>query len=45
MLRLCILASLLYTVTAVDRSKFRTCQDASFCRRHRDKTSEPEVRI
>lgn len=45
MLRLCILASLLYTVTAVDRSKFRTCQDASFCRRHRDKTSEPEFRV
>jgi Glycosyl hydrolases family 31/Galactose mutarotase-like len=30
---------------AVDRSKFRTCNDAGFCKRHRSKAAEPEVRI
>lgn len=34
----------LASVSAVDRSKFRVCQDASFCRRHREVDSEPEVR-
>jgi len=31
------------SVGAVDRSKFRTCNDAGFCRRHRNQASEPEV--
>lgn len=40
-----LLAALLAcSADAVDRSKFRTCKDASFCRRHRDVVSEPAVR-
>jgi hypothetical protein len=31
-------------VNAVDRSKFRTCEQAAFCNRHRGKAAEPEVR-
>ena len=30
---------------AVDRSKFRKCSDAGFCKRHRGKASEPELRL
>jgi len=37
------LVSLFVFVSAVDRSKFRTCNDAGFCRRHRNQASEPEV--
>ena len=39
-----VAALLACTTDAVDRSKFRTCKDASFCRRHRDVVSEPAVR-
>jgi len=35
--------ALLPGALAVDRSKFRTCSDAGFCRRHRGKAAEPEV--
>jgi len=41
--RLLVAAALLALVAGVDRSKFRTCNDAAFCRRHRSKTAEPEV--
>jgi hypothetical protein len=34
----------LTAVHAVDRSKFRTCETAAFCNRHRSKAAEPEVR-
>ena len=34
----------LTAVHAVDRSKFRTCETAAFCNRHRTKAAEPEVR-
>ena len=45
-LRVLALAALLACgAEAVDRSKFRTCQDAGFCRRHRSKTAEPEFRV
>ncbi len=39
------LVALLGSAGAVDRSKFRTCNDAGFCKRHRGKTAEPEMRI
>lgn len=45
MIRAAVLLAALTAATAVDRSKFRTCNDASFCRRHRSKTSEPEFRV
>lgn len=32
-------------VLAVDRSKFRTCDSAGFCKRHRGKTSEPALKL
>jgi len=32
-------------VAAVDRSKFRTCHDASFCRRHRNVDITSTVRV
>ena len=35
--------SIFYLVSAVDRTKFRTCNDAGFCRRHRNQATEPEV--
>ena len=35
--------SIFYLVSAVDRTKFRTCNDAGFCRRHRNQETEPEV--
>lgn len=42
----CLLASFSCSAFAVDRSKFRTCQKASFCRRHRDKESpKPTFRL
>ena len=44
LLVLCALA-LLSAVSAVDRSKFRTCETAAFCRSHRGKSAEPELRI
>jgi hypothetical protein len=37
-------AACLLAADAVDRSKFRTCHDAGFCRRHRETKEEPEVR-
>lgn len=42
---LLLLAACLSATEAVDRSKFRTCEMSSFCRSHRGKASEPEVRI
>ena len=42
-MRLLAALALLAGALAVDRSKFRTCNDAGFCRRHRGKTAEPEV--
>jgi hypothetical protein len=42
-LRLAALAAALAAVAAVDRSKFRTCDQAGFCRRHRSKAAEPAV--
>jgi hypothetical protein len=44
LLRVAALAALLSAASAVDRSKFRTCGQASFCKRHRDAVTEPEVR-
>lgn len=38
-------AGLLAGTSAVDRSKFRKCDQAGFCRRHRTKTNEPEMRV
>lgn len=38
-------ALLAAAVLAVDRSKFRRCDQAGFCRRHRGKTTEPEWRL
>lgn len=35
-----LLSSSLQLVMAVDRSKFRTCSQTSFCRRHRDKAPD-----
>ena len=32
-------------VWAVDRSKFKTCDTSSFCKRHRHRTTEPELRV
>ena len=40
----CASAALLGSVHAVDRSKFRTCQQTGFCRRHRSVEAEPQVR-
>ena len=34
-----ILASFLLLIAAVDRSKFRTCQDTRFCREYRQHAS------
>jgi len=43
--RALLLAALAFApAAAVDRSKFRTCEQASFCRRHRSVEAEPEVR-
>jgi len=39
------LFALLGLVNGVDRSKFRTCETSSFCRRHRGVSSEPELRV
>ncbi len=44
MLRLLTLSLLASLGAGVDRSKFRTCETAAFCARHRGKASEPEVR-
>jgi hypothetical protein len=44
MRRILLLSLFVGAAVCVDRSKFRTCEDASFCRRHRTVTSEPEVR-
>jgi len=41
--RLIFLFVALVSVSAVDRTKFRTCNDAGFCRRHRNQATEPEV--
>eukprot|EP01116_Phalansterium_solitarium_P023891 TRINITY_DN8582_c0_g1_i1.p1 TRINITY_DN8582_c0_g1~~TRINITY_DN8582_c0_g1_i1.p1 ORF type:complete len:926 (-),score=425.77 TRINITY_DN8582_c0_g1_i1:222-2999(-) len=35
----CLLAALLTTTVAVDRSKFKTCDQASFCKRNREAAS------
>lgn len=43
MLKLVATLCAIAAVGAVDRTKFRTCNDAGFCKRHRSKTSEPEV--
>lgn len=36
-------AACISSVHAVDRSKFRTCQQTGFCRRHRAVQAEPQV--
>ena len=41
---LVVAAAVLGACHAVDRSKFRTCDSAGFCKRHRSKTAEPAVR-
>jgi len=38
-------AVLAHLAGAVDRSKFRKCSEAGFCRRHRERTTEPEVSV
>lgn len=40
-MRVVFLAALLSAVAAVDRSKFRTCKDTGFCRRHRAPAPAP----
>jgi hypothetical protein len=40
-----VAAVLFEPVHAVDRSKFKTCALSGFCKRHRDRTSEPELHI
>jgi hypothetical protein len=42
-MRVLVALALAASALAVDRSKFRTCNDAGFCRRHRSKAAEPEV--
>lgn len=37
-----LLLNLLHLSTAVDRSKFRTCYDTGFCRRHRSPEEAPQ---
>ena len=44
-MRAATLALLALAVGAVDRSKFRTCETAAFCRSHRGKAAEPELRV
>ena len=44
-LRSSLLLLALGAASAVDRSKFRSCAQAGFCRRHRDVSSEPELRV
>jgi len=42
MARFCLLLiGILGSTNAVDRSKFRTCKDTGFCRRHRSPESPP----
>jgi hypothetical protein len=44
-MRAVLLAALVGAALAVDRSKFRRCDQAGFCKRHRGKASEPELRV
>jgi hypothetical protein len=39
------IALLATTAFGVDRSKFKTCALSGFCKRHRDRTSEPELHL
>lgn len=39
----CIVLCFAAVSNAVDSSKFKTCSQSGFCRRHRSKTSEPTV--
>jgi len=41
---LLLVASVLSQTLAVDRSKFHTCQDTGFCRRHRGKPAEERAK-
>ena len=42
---LLVLSACVGSVLAVDRSKFKTCKDSGFCRRHRDVETEPVVSL
>lgn len=44
-LKLVVVAVAFALVASVDRSKFKTCTQAGFCKRHRDKTAEPEWHV
>ena len=44
-LKLVVVAAVFALVESVDRSKFKTCTQAGFCKRHRDKTAEPEWHV
>lgn len=40
-----VFLALLAITAAVDHSKFKKCEDLSFCQRHRNNFNEPEVRL